>query len=232
METKLNNLFSSSGFSLSAAQNEMFRRYAKLLVEWNKKINLTAIIDEDGICEKHFLDSVLLLKFITLPENSKVIDVGTGAGFPGIPLKIMRSDIKLTLLDSLNKRINFLKAVSDELSLSAECIHARAEEGGKNPTLREKYDLVTARAVAALPVLLEYCLPFVKIGGIFAALKGPNEDISDAKAAVNILGGKILSVNDYNLPSGDSRRLILIEKISQTSTKYPRNSGQISKKSL
>ena len=231
MENILKKLFLDENLQLSTIQIEKLTTYADLLVEWNEKINPTAITDPEGIAEKHFLDSIIPLKYLELPQNASVIDVGTGAGFPGIPMKIYREDLKLTLLDSLNKRINFLNEVSERLELSAECVHMRAEEGGKSP-LREKFDLATARAVAALPVLCEYTLPFVKKGGYFVALKGPNEDISPAENAINILGGQILSVNDYKLPSGDERRLIIIKKISQTPTKYPRNSAQISKKSL
>lgn len=228
----LKTLFEYENLSLTEAQYKKFDTYAEMLVDWNTRMNLTAITDPDGVAIKHFLDSSLLLKYCEIPENARVIDVGTGAGFPGIPLKILREDISLTLLDSLNKRINFLTAVNDALEFSTECIHSRAEDGAKKPDLREKFDVATARAVAAMPVLCEYCLPYVKVGGFFAALKGPTEDIDAAKPAIKLLGGKIDRRERYLLPNGDERMLVFVKKISQTPTKFPRNSGQISKKSL
>ncbi len=232
MKTELKKLFDGQGLSLSEKQLDDFEVYAKLLVEWNEKINLTAITDDAGICEKHFLDSVLPLTMTDIPSGATLIDVGTGAGFPAVPMRIFRDDLKITLLDSLNKRINFLSEVSDKLSLGAECVHARAEDGGRDKTLREKFDVATARAVAALPVLAEYCLPYVKVGGVFLALKGPSEDIDAAKKAISVLGGEIESVREYTLPCGDGRKLITIRKISHTSTAYPRITAQIKKKNL
>ena len=229
---ELSTIFDSNCLKLNPGIYEKLDSYATLLTEWNEKINLTAITDSEGISLKHFLDSLLLLRYLEIHENASLIDVGTGAGFPGLPLKIYRDDIKLTLLDSLNKRINFLNAVADELGISAKCVHSRAEDGARNPDLREKFNVATARAVANLPVLCEYCLPYVKVGGIFAALKGPNEDINSAKGAIKVLGGEIMSIESYTLPNGDARMLILVKKISQTPTKYPRNSGQIAKNSL
>ena len=228
---EVSGLFNSYGLGLTEKQYADLDKYAELLVEWNEKINLTAITDPEGITIKHFLDSLLLMKYADIKENSSLIDVGTGAGFPGIPLKIYRRDLKVTLLDSLNKRINFLNEVSENLELGMKCIHSRAEEGGRNPALREKFDIAAARAVAAMPVLCEYCLPYVKQGGIFAAMKGPNEDISAAKNAVKLLGGSIENIHNYEL-NGDKRTIIIVRKISHTPPKYPRNSGQISKKSL
>lgn len=225
-------VFEYENLPLSEAQYKKFDTYAEMLIDWNTRMNLTAITDANGIAIKHFLDSALLLKYYKIPENARVIDVGTGAGFPGIPLKILREDISLTLLDSLNKRINFLTAVNETLEFSTECIHSRAEDGAKKPELREKFDVATARAVAAMPVLCEYCLPYVKVGGIFAALKGPAEDIDAAKPAIRLLGGEISGTERYLLPNGDERMLIFVKKISHTPTKYPRNSGQIAKKSL
>lgn len=232
MKTKLREIFAKENLTLSDVQIEKFKTYAEMLVEWNEKINLTAITDDEGIAEKHFLDSVLPLTKVDVPHGTSVIDVGTGAGFPAIPMKIYREDIEITLLDSLNKRINFLSEVSDELRLSADCIHSRAEDGGKNSDFREKFDIATARAVAPLPVLCEYCLPFVKVGGKFLALKGPNENAEDAEKAVEILGGKICSTWNYSLPSGDNRRLIVIEKVKETPKKYPRDAGKIKKSPL
>lgn len=225
-------IFNKESLDVSIDQYENFKKYAELLVEWNKKMNLTAITDSYGITIKHFLDSVLPLKFLKVPKDAALIDVGTGAGFPGLPLKIMRTDIKLTLLDSLNKRINFLSEVCKALFLDALCVHSRAEELGRDKNHREQYDFSAARAVAAMPVLTEYCLPFVKVGGTFAALKGRNENYKDSENAVKVLGGEISDIIEYSLPDGDGRVLICVRKIKETPLKYPRNSRQISKKPL
>lgn len=224
----------AEGMELTDLQLEELDRYAELLVEWNEKINLTAITEPDEIAVKHFLDSLLLLKSVEVPEGGQIIDVGTGAGFPSLPCALVRSDLKLTLLDSLNKRIIFLEEVTRELGREAACIHARAEEGGRNPALREKFDLATARAVASMRELSEYCLPFVKVGGIFAALKGYEieEELNEAKAAIRLLGGEIQEVQKKILPDGSRRGIVLIQKISQTSTKYPRPSAKIKKNPL
>lgn len=231
----LRELFEGSCMVISDENIQKFETYAQLLVMWNEKINLTAITEPDEICEKHFLDSVLPFKMWgRLCENAKIIDVGTGAGFPSCPLKIMRNDVQITLLDSLNKRINFLKSVSDELALEAVFVHGRAEEYGNNAEFREKYDIATARAVANLTELCEYCLPFVKVGGYFVALKGQSgeAEVDVARNAVKILGGKIEEVTPYNLPNGDGRVLVVIKKIAKTPPKYPRNKGQMKKKPL
>ena len=225
-------IFNKESLPVSEEQYGQFKKYAALLVEWNKKMNLTAITDPYGITVKHFLDSVLPLKFMDIPEGASLIDVGTGAGFPGIPLKIMRPDIKLTLLDSLNKRVNFLSEVCKAINFDTPCIHARAEELGRDKNYREQYDFSAARAVAAMPVLTEYCLPYVKVGGTFTALKGRNENYKECENAVKILGGEISDVTEYALPDGDGRTLICIRKIKEIPPKYPRNSGQISKKAL
>lgn len=205
--------------------------YADFLVKYNENVNLTAIIDGREIFVKHFLDSILLLKYVDIPSNSSIIDVGTGAGFPSVPMKIYRPDLKITLLDSLNKRINFLQQLCEMTQIDAEFIHGRAEDYGKESQYREKFDFSCARAVANLSVLSEYCIPFVKIGGYFISMKGPNEIIDESNKAVELLGGKIKSDIQYSLEN-DTRRIIAIEKISQTPTKYPRNSSQIKKKPL
>lgn len=227
-------MFKSNGLDISDEQYEKFLTYSDMLVEWNNKCNLTAILDPDGISVKHFFDSVYPFTFLDIPENAKIIDVGTGAGFPSVPLKIVREDLKLTLLDSLNKRINFLNELSSSLNAGAVCIHGRAEEAGQNSEFREKFDIATARAVASLPVLCEYCLPFVKIGGIFVSLRGSNglEEVESAKSAISILGGEISEMKSYSLPNGDGRTLVVIKKISHTPAKYPRNKGQMTKKPL
>lgn len=225
-------MFKDFGLSLDEEMYRNFDVYAELLVSWNEKINLTAITDPLGITEKHFLDSLAVFRDDIIPQNSTVIDVGTGAGFPGIPMKIYRNDLKVTLLDSLNKRINFLSEVSDKLSLDMNCIHSRAEDGAKKADLREQFDIATARAVAALPILCEYCLPYVKIGGKFVALKGPNEDAKDSFTAYRTLGAEISDVKEYELPCGDKRQIIVYNKIKETPKKYPRNPSQIDKKPL
>lgn len=211
-----------------------FDLYAQLLVEWNEKINLTAIIKPEEICVKHFLDSALLLKQVEIPVGASMIDVGTGAGFPSVPCKILRPDLQLTLLDSLNKRINFLQTLSESLGIYTNCIHSRAEDGGKNPELREQYDVATARAVAHLSTLAEYCLPFVKVGGIFVAMKGPDVEmeLQESKKALQLLGGEVIATQSYQLDEEQSRSIIVIKKISQTPTKYPRNSAKMKKQPL
>ncbi len=205
--------------------------YAEFLVEYNKNVNLTAITEPEEILYKHFIDSILLAKYADIPENASLIDVGTGAGFPSVPLKLFRPDLNVTLLDSLNKRITFLQMLCEKLEIKAEFIHERAETAGKMPEFREKFDVSCARAVANMSVLSEMCLPFVKVNGIFTAMKGPNENISNGNNAVQILGGKIENICEYDI-SGEGRKIVTVKKISHTPTKYPRNSSQIKKKSL
>lgn len=214
--------------NLNENQVQQLMDYAALLKEWNAKINLTAITDDEGIATKHFLDSLTAIK--TGFVKGKVIDVGTGAGFPGLVLKIAQPEIKLTLLDSLNKRINFLKEVSHNLSIDEgiEFIHSRAEDGGKNRNLRGQFDTVVSRAVANLTVLSEWCIPFLKEGGYFLALKGPlaDEEIKDAKRAIKILGGRIEDVFEAQIPFTDLKhKIIIIKKVGQTPMKYPRKPG-------
>ncbi len=227
------------GVTLNDTQCAQFDRYAELLCEWNEKMNLTGITDPEGIVIKHFVDSLTLVKF--LPPNATLIDVGTGAGFPAVPAAIARPDIHVTLLDSLNKRLQFLNAVVVELGLSATTVHARAEDGGQTPALREQFDVATARAVAALPVLCEYCVPFVKTGGRFVALKGPDveAELADAKRAVNVLGGKLVDCAALTVPvnpkAGEetlSRRLVLFEKTTATPKRFPRPAAKIAKAPL
>lgn len=206
--------------------------YADYLVEYNKKVNLTAITEHKEIYIKHFLDSIIPLTYVDIPKDSTLIDVGTGAGFPSIPIKLYRSDIKLTLLDSLNKRIVFLENLSNKLGISVECVHGRAEEFGKNSIYRESFDFATARAVANMQVLSEYCLPFVKLGGSFIAMKGLSEDIEKSEKAIKILGGGILNDITYTIPPEDNRRIIVVKKVSNTPNKYPRISSKIKSKPL
>lgn len=209
---------------------DKFFVYKELLKEWNEKINLTAIIEDNDIILKHFIDSLTIEEYI--PENASVIDVGTGAGFPGIPLKIVRNDINLTLLDSLNKRLIFLDTVSQKLNLeNTKIVHGRAEDTGKDVEHREKYDVATARAVANLSVLAEYCLPFVKVGGLFICMKGNNvEEVEEAKKALEKLGGKIEKIEKMYLPNSDiERNIIIIKKIKNTPKEFPRKAGVPSK---
>lgn len=222
------------GVCVNDAQIECFDKYAELLVSYNERVNLTALTSPEDIEEKHFIDSILPFLLFPLKKGASVIDVGTGAGFPSCPLKIIRDDISLTLVDSLNKRVNFLRMLSDTLSLDAECIHARAEELGRNTEYRERFDAAAARAVASLPILCEYCMPLVKDGGYFLALKGSRgtEEAKESYTAIKTLGGKLQEVYEYSLPTGDKRTLIVVKKISQTPPKYPRNKGVMTKKPL
>lgn len=209
--------------NLTDEQILLFEKYQDLLLDWNEKINLTAITEENDIIIKHFIDSLTITKYVK--DNDKVIDVGTGAGFPGIPLKIVNKSINLTLLDSLNKRINYLNDVIINLGMeNVETIHARAEELSRNKEYRERYDIVTARAVANLKTLSEYCIPFVKLGGYFICMKGSNiEEIEVAKEHIEILGGKIEDIEEITLPDTDMKRnIIMIKKIKNTENKYPR----------
>lgn len=208
--------------------------FAEMLIETNKSFNLTAIKEPDDVTVKHFADCLSIFKYVDIPENAKIIDVGTGAGFPGLVLKLYRPDIQMTFLDSTKKRLGFIENVLNECGIKGDILHMRAEEAAQLAKYREKYDFATARAVAALPVLSEYCLPFVKVGGSFVSMKSAesNEEISEAKKAINILGGKIEEDILFDLVENMPRRIIRIKKNSQTPTKYPRPSAQISKKPL
>lgn len=222
------------GIELPAGALERFELYAKMLLEWNEKINLTAITLPEEIAVKHFLDSLLLLKAVDIPENSAIIDVGTGAGFPGVPLKIARPDLRLTLLDSLNKRVTFLSELSSALGQDNRVIHGRAEQCGREDGLRENFYLATARGVAALPALGEYCLPFVAPGGVFAAMKGPDVE-PEAEAAQNafsLLSAEIIEIKRFILPEDQRRTVVQVKKISQLSPKYPRTAVKITKTPL
>lgn len=223
--------FQQADIELSKTLYEKLDIYAEFLVDYNKNVNLTAITAPEEILYKHFIDSILLDKYADIPENANLIDVGTGAGFPSVPLKLFRPDINITLLDSLNKRITFLKMLCEKLEIQAEFIHERAEIAGKNPDLREKFDVSCARAVANMSVLSEMCLPFVKVNGIFTAMKGLGENISDGNNSVKLLGGEVSDQYVYEV-YGEGRKIVTVKKISHTPTKYPRNSSQIKKKHL
>jgi len=222
------------GAPLSEQQLSQLEVYARLLREWNEKMNLTAIVDDEGIALKHFLDSLALLRHAEIPTGARVADVGTGAGFPGVVLKIARPDIELVLIDSLQKRLNFLQEVLLQTGLSAKLVHARAEDAGHDQSLRESSDFVTARAVANLSVLAEYCLPLVKVGGVFAPMKTAEaeQEIAEAKPAIAALGGKIREVQLYELPVCGGRSVVIVDKTSSTPPKYPRQGTKISKKPI
>ncbi len=222
------------GILLEEKQINQFYQYMQLLLEWNQKINLTAITKPEEIILKHFIDSVTIAKYIE--KNAKVVDVGTGAGFPGIPLKILREDIEITLLDSLNKRVSFLKEVIEQLSLSKiEAVHFRAEEFGKNPKYRENFDCATSRAVANLSTLSEYLIPLVKVKGICISMKGSEveEEIEQSKKAISVLGGNIEAIDKFQLPFSDmDRNIIILRKVKNTPTKYPRKAGMPAKEPI
>lgn len=230
----LKNYIPEHAAALSDEQYESLEKYAALLVEWNEKMNLTAITDPEGIAVKHFLDCLAYLEKAGIPKGARVADVGTGAGFPGIVLKIARPDIKLVLIDSLQKRLNFLGEVLKEIGLEAELVHARAEDAGHEESLRESFDFVTARAVANLAVLSEYCIPLVKVGGVFAPMKTAEvaEELEGAKPAIKILGGEIREAQIYELPIAGGRSVVFIDKKSATPAKYPRQRVKISEKPL
>lgn len=224
-----------SHIELTDEQIEKLSRYYELLIEWNEKMNLTALTEPHDVALKHFCDSILLLTYAEIPENSSLIDVGTGAGFPSLPIKIVRPDIKLCLLDSLNKRLVFLSEVVKELGLNeVQIVHSRAEDGARKSDLREKFDYATSRAVAQLNVLSEYCLPYVKVGGAFLSMKGKysEEEISNAKVGIKLLGGKTEKVDTYNLADGSERTIINVKKMSKTDRLYPRTSAKIKNKPL
>ncbi|MBR1693327.1 MAG: 16S rRNA (guanine(527)-N(7))-methyltransferase RsmG [Lachnospiraceae bacterium] len=222
--------------TLTDRQLWQFMRYYELLTEWNSFMNLTAITDFDEVCKKHFVDSVSLVKAYDLSQNLHVIDIGTGAGFPGIPLKIVFPNLNVTLLDSLNKRIRFLDTVISELELSdITALHGRAEDYAKPDKLREAFDLCVSRAVANLSTLSEYCLPYVKKGGSFISYKSEKieEEGKNAQHAIELLGGKVSGQIAFTLPQSDIyRNLYIIEKVKETPKKYPRKAGLPSKEPL
>ena len=232
--TKFRNSMNSIGIELTNSQLKAFETYYDMLIDRNKVMNLTAITEFDEVMDKHFLDSVYLFRSIELKADYKLIDIGTGAGFPGIPLKIVFPELKITLLDSLNKRVGFLNDVIDELNLNdIEAIHGRAEDIARDKTYRASYDIAVSRAVANLSTLSEYCLPFVKIGGKFVSYKSGDcaDEVDNAKSAIHLLGGKINKIDEFSY-SNNSRSFIVIDKVMNTSNKYPRKAGLPSKKPL
>lgn len=222
------------GVELTPVQVDMFDLYAKMLHDYNNKVNLTAITDPDGIVIKHFADSLALFKYAGIKNNMKIADVGTGAGFPGSALLIADNSLKVTMFDAVNKKLDFIRYSLGELGLDADIIHIRAEDAGRKKEYRESFDVVTARAVAQLRIISEYCVPLVKVGGIFAPMKGEisDEEKQTGLSALNNIGMKLYDTAVYTIPTGEARNIFLAEKFTHTSPKYPRNSAQISKKPL
>ncbi|MCR4780497.1 MAG: 16S rRNA (guanine(527)-N(7))-methyltransferase RsmG [Ruminiclostridium sp.] len=224
--------FERAGITITPEQADKLQKLADYMVEYNKHTNLTRITEPAEIIEKHYIDSILPLTMVNVPRGTKCIDVGAGAGFPSLPMKIYRDDLDFTLLDSGNKRTAYLESACKLLGLSCETVHARGEELGRDAGYREKYGLAAARAVAQLNVLCEYCLPFVKVGGVFLALKGERDETEIAENSVKTLGGEIEDIKRYELPGGDKRSLIIIRKTAPTPPQYPRVSAKIAKKPL
>ena len=226
------------GFKLSSKQKEQFATYYNKLIEFNKKVNLTRITDKNEVYLKHFFDSITpLLEFSDLFKGEKSLcDVGAGAGFPSLPIKILCPDLSITIVDSLGRRLKFLDELVSDLSLDkVTLVHSRAEDAGQNKNLREKFDLVTGRAVARMSVLSEYCLPLAKVDGYLVALKGPKaqDELAEAKNAIEVLGGSVKEVKELTLPdTDDERTLIVVKKVKATPKKYPRQAGTPNRKPL
>ena len=230
-KVKLADLAASFGVLLDETALERFDCYAKLLCDWNEKINLTAITDPEEIVVKHFADSLSVLQAVSPAQGASLMDVGTGAGFPGLALKIARPDLRVTLLDSTQKKLLVLEDIAQKLGLTVDLLHKRAEEAGRDPLYREQFDFATARAVANLRELAEYGLPFVRVGGRFLAMKSAKTDaeLDEAKAAVRLLGGKVVAVHAVSLPQAGERTVIELEKRSPTPAPYPRPSAKIAR---
>lgn len=222
------------GVELDTYGIERFDAYAERLVRWNSHVNLTAITEPDDIVIKHFVDSLYILKYVHMTKGQRMIDVGTGAGFPSLPLLIARPGIEADFVDSVGKKLGFIKDVLRTTGLIGNVEHRRAEELGKDNNFREKYDYAVARAVAQLNILCEYCLPLVKVGGLFIALKGSSgrQELDAARNAIEKLGGELLKFDEYELSNGDKRSIVIIKKVSQTPTKYPRKSKKIDTRPL
>lgn len=234
--TLMKNACSSIDMEFTEEMYKKFIQYKEILKKWNEMINLTAITEDEEIIKKHFIDSIKIFSFDPLKDFKNIIDVGTGAGFPGLPMNILKPEMNVTLLDSLNKRINFLDSVINELNLkNCTTLHGRAEDFGQNKDYREKFDASVSRAVANLAVLSEYCLPFVKVGGYFIALKGPSveEEIEEGKVAVRKLGGNIEDIIKIKIEESNlEHNIVIIRKNCNTSELYPRKAGTATKKPI
>ena len=232
----MNKASNNEGLEFTEKKYEQFMQYKDLIKEWNEKVNLTAIKEDEEIVKKHFIDSMKVFKFNELKKAKNVIDIGTGGGFPGIPMKIIKPEINIVLLDSLNKRINFLNEVIRELGLeNIKAIHGRAEDYAKEVQYREKFDVAVSRAVANLTVLSEFCIPYVKVGGYFVAMKGPavEEEIKQSQNAIRMLGGRIEHIEKVEIEDSDlNHNLVIISKVTQTNRKYPRKAGMVTKSPL
>jgi len=214
----------------SDEQKTLLEKITAFMLDYNTKVNLTAIKEPVQIWEKHYIDSAFPLQLVNVPRGTSVLDVGTGAGFPGVIWKLLRPDLEITLLDSLRKRVDYLGLLREELGLNYKAIHGRSEEVALKSDYREQFDVVVSRAVAKLPALCEYCLPFVKVGGLMLAMKGAEAE--SAENALKVLGGEVVEVKNYELPSGDKRNLIIIRKTKQTPKEFPRQRVNIAKKPL
>ncbi len=236
LKQKLINGAKQLNITMTEKQANKFILYMELLLQHNENVNLTAITDKDEIIVKHFLDSLIPMSVLKIEDNTKIIDVGTGAGFPSIPLKIMLPNVHFVLLDSLNKRINFLDEVIQKLDLkNIETVHGRSEDYGQNDEFREQFDFVVSRAVANMAVLSEFCLPFIKLNGQFIALKGKSaeNEIENGLKAITTLGGEIKNVEKIKLPyTNILREIVVIDKMFETPTKYPRKAGKVTKKPI
>ena len=232
----LNEASNKVGLQYNIKKHEQFMRYKELIKEWNEKINLTAIKEDEEIVKKHFIDSMKVFEFRKLKNAKNIIDIGTGGGFPGIPMKIINPEINIVLLDSLNKRINFLNEVIRDLQLdNIKTIHGRAEDFAQQAQYREKFDVAISRAVANLTVLSEFCIPYVKVGGYFVAMKGPavEEEIKQSTNAIKLLGGRIEHIEKVEIEGSDlNHNLVIISKIAKTHNKYPRKAGMVTKDPL
>lgn len=226
----------NEGLDFDEDKYNKFIKYKELIQEWNEKVNLTAITEDEEIIKKHFIDSLKVFKIEELKKCKRFIDIGTGGGFPGVPMKIMNPECEMYLLDSLNKRINFLNEVVNQLGLeNVNTMHGRAEDYAKDPSYREGFDAVVSRAVANLTVLSEFCIPYLKVGGYFVALKGPaiEEELTDAKKAISILGGRVERIENVDIEGSDLKHnLVVIKKIKETPKKYPRKAGMVTKNPL
>jgi 16S rRNA (guanine(527)-N(7))-methyltransferase RsmG len=230
LESELNKI----GVKLDSYGYDRFDQYADRLISWNKHVNLTAITEPDDIVIKHFVDCLNIMRYVNFTSGQTLIDVGCGAGFPGLPLLIANPEIEVTFIDSIKKKLAFIKDTLNNAGLIANLRHKRAEELSREDDYREKFDYATARAVAPLNILAEYCLPFVKVGGLFIAMKGSSgkEELDNAQNAITTLGGELATFAEFELSNGDKRSIIIIKKISQTPTKYPRKSKKIDTKPL